>query len=274
MDHALWSPLIPVVEPDDPASLPATLAPGCTVLAPLIPRRLGTVKGRMWLRKVARARPLWGHYCVSDWTLRRLEKTDPLGLRVAQAAGSRGILTMDVPLYGFMTEGQRQRSQALHLHRLFSTLEKGPRLGIEVVPLLKALDDEGLGSQLDLLAEIGVHEAALYVREFLLEGDLRPIRRFVRGAHRRRIHPLLLGGFSRVSLQWGPATLAARHHYVLARKGLVLDGTGRPRRVQPAEYSPRTGRFLMKDDRATLCAHNFANAIERIRPAACRTFGA
>jgi hypothetical protein len=258
----------PILEPGDPASLPAGLPRDRPPWVPLAPDRRGRARGRRWLRGLATAP--WGHFCVSDHVLRRLETADPLGLRLARDAGVAGVVTMDVPVYAFMTAAQRERAQALHLHRLLRTMDGAPRHGLGVVPLVKALTMLELDRQLDLLEELGVRRAAVYAREFLLERDDTLLRRFVRGAHRRRIRPLLLGACGRRAASWGPVDLAARRQYVLARRGEALRADGHRERVVEATWSRGARRFLMPGRRSDLCTHNYWMLHQRLRPVGAR----
>jgi len=252
----------PILEPGDPSSLPPSRL--ATAYVPLRADRRGRGVGRKWLHLRPQGLRLWGHSCVSDRTLRRLRVLDPLGLKVAADLGATGILTPDVPLYGFMTPAQRERAADRHLHRLLRTIELAPRQGLDVTPLVKALEAEALDGQLDLLDELGLERAALYARELLLEHDALLLRRFVRGCHARGLHPLLLGAQSPRALAWGPAELAGRHAYVLARRGLVLQANGRRRRLESVTYSSHARRFLVPGHHAALFTHNHLVAQHRI----------
>lgn len=252
----------PMLDPADPASAPTR--PSGRRYVPLRPDRRGRTVGRRWLRRLDQESPLWGHTCVSDVTLRRLERTDPLGLALAEDAGVRGVVSMDVPLYAFMAPAQVERARALRLHRLLRSVEEGPRRGLEIIPLIKALDAVDLSNQLDLAVELGLPRVALYARELLLERDETILRRFVRGAHARRLVPLLLGACTPRALAWGPAELAGAHHYVLARRGLMLDPRGRRRRVHEASYSEVTRRFLVPGDHGALADHNYERLAQRL----------
>lgn len=257
----------PILEPADPASLPDAPFDSATVYVPMRPDRRGRAVGRAWIAKVAQARTVWGHTCVSDRTLRRLERLDPFGLRLAGDLAVHGLLTPDVPLYGFMTAAQRERAADRHLHRLLRTIDRAPRKGFDVLPLLKALDVDALDVQLDLAQELGLRRVAFYAREYLLERDGSLLRRFVRGAHRRRLEPLLLGAQSPALLAWGPVHLAAHHPYVLARRGVFLDGRGRRRALDASRYSAVARRFLVPGDRRTLGTHNHLIVRQRIERA-------
>lgn len=217
----------PVLDPARPDSRPEGVPADEVVYVPLRPARGGGARGAAWLRPLAATRTVVGHFCVPDPVLLRLERRDPLGIGLASDAGVAGVVTMDVPLYAFMTHGQRERAATLHLHRLLRTLDRAPRLGLQALPLVKAIEPDALDHQLDLLQELGLDRAALYARELILEQDALLLRRFVRGSHRRRIRPLLLGAMSRRALRWGPADLASSHHHVLARRGRRLEPDGR-----------------------------------------------
>lgn len=247
----------PIVNALDPASIPTHVPDRVPVLLPLRPRRHRSRPPRISKLQV-------GHFCVSDHTLRRLEHLDPLGLATARAAAVDALVTMDTPLYKFMTPGQRQRAQAQHLHRLLRTLDRAPRLGLYPIPLVKGLDPSAIDEALDLLVSLGVPHAAFYARELLLERRFDLVRRFVRSAARRRVHPLLLGAFSPACMPWGPATVAGQHHYVLARRNALLLPEGRHRPLTEAHYSLLLGRFVLPGDRRGLCTHNYHQARQRL----------
>ncbi len=266
MQRPLETPFLPIVDPHDPQSLPTTLPRRAPALVALRPDRAGRSCGRAWLRRLAATRPVIGHFCVPDPVLRRLERSDPLGLRLARDAGITDIVTMDTPLYGFMTAAQRERASALHLHRTLRTIEAAPRHGLRPIPLLKALTVDDVSRQLDLAQELGIGDVAVYARELLLEHDGMVLRKFVRGAHRRRLQPWLLGAFSPRSLAWGPAVLASQHHYVLARRRHWLDRHGRRRPVDHPFYSTLARRFVTSNDVHGLASHNFAQARLLARP--------
>lgn len=253
---------LPTLQPDDPASLPD--ASFARAFVPLRPDRRGRPRGAAWIRMLAGRGDVWGHFCLPDSTLRRLERIDPLGLGLARRAGVRGIVSMDVPLYGFFSDGQRERAHARALHRIHRTVELAPREGLGVIPLVKALDLPTVDARLDLVHDLGLRAAAFYARELLLEHEGDVLRRFVRGAHRRGIRPILMGACSPRWMQWGSADLTSSHHYVLARRHEALERSGRRRRMAGPSLSWRTQRFIGPQDLRGTCTHNFLTIRDRI----------
>lgn len=245
---------LPTLDPHDPDSLPHGASGALFV--PLLPDRRGRAAGRRWLRRVGDRDRVWAHTCVRDRILARLERLDPLGLRLAGDVGAHGVVTPDVPLYGTMTTAQRERAEARQVQRLLHAAAAAERDGLEVLPLVKALDADGLARQLDLVVDQGLPRAALYAREFLLERQDDLLRRFVRGAHRRGLGPVLLGATSPGALRWGPACLVGHHHYVLARRGVLLDPRGRRTRLKEPRFCRAAGRFLLPGDHRSLGTHN------------------
>lgn len=183
-------------------------------------------------------------------------------------------VTMDTPLYAFMSPAQVSRAHAHHLHRLIRSMEAFPRRGIHAIPLVKGLDAATIDAQLDLLQDLGAHEAAFYARELLLEHDVDPVRRFVRGCHRRKLAPTLLGAVAPSATRWGPVRLAGMHPYVLARRNAWLPRIGPPRPLNEMAYLPGARRFVSPGDVQGLVDHNHAMAAARIaRTAATRIGG-
>lgn len=267
MHSASDSWYVPLIDPRACDSLPLPPHAARTLVTPLRSHR----GRRRDLTRALRRQPprrLIGHFCVSDRTLRRFERTDPLGLRAAKAMGVDACVTMDVPWYGFMTAAQRERAQAQHAHRWWSSLERFARAGIDPILLVKGLRAEEWNPQLDLAAAHGLHDCAFYARELLLEQNHETLRRFVRDAIRRRLHPLLIGAFTPRALAWGPATLAGLHHYVLARRGRVLQPHGAQVRLDAPEYSPFLRRWIDPIDARALASHNLARAQQILTPSA------
>lgn len=257
----------PVIDPTDPTSVPQS-GPRTPLVAPLRPDRRGRLRGRRMLRALAARRPVLGHFCYSDRTLRRLERADPLGLRLAAQAGVASCITMDTPLYAFMTPAQGERAWAQHAHRLHASLDAFPRAGVDPVPLVKGLAPAHWLAQLATLRELGVPRAAFYARELLLEGRPDLVQGFVRAAHRHGVHPLLLGAFTRHAAAWGRSTLAAHHHHVLARRHEFLLPHGTRRRLAGPEWSDLLRRWVGPADLGGLSTHNFLRARHLLRPGA------
>lgn len=249
----------PILDPRDPASAPLDLRSGETVLCALLPHGVSSNRRRRVREWADRAR-LVGHFCYSDATLQRLERDDPLGLRLARDAGIQECVTMDVPFYGFMTPAQRERAWHQHVHRLHASLERFPRAGIDPIPLVKGLSRAQWEPQFNLLTRAGVNRVAFYARELLLEGRHDQVERFVRRALRSGLRPLLLGAFTRRALTWGPATLASMRPYVLARRQRILLPHGSARALTDTEYSPLTRRWIFPGHVAGLATHNWRRA--------------
>lgn len=258
----------PILDPVDPRSVPLGLSSAQRAFVPLRPTQNRRPAGVRHLRRLAHRVRLVGHFCYRDATLRRLARHDPLGLALARALPLDACITMDVPLYGFMTAAQVERAWAQHRHVLAASLERFPRHGIRPVPLIKGLQSAAWEQQLELLRQCGVSEAAFYARELLLEHRAQELARLVRAANRRRIHLTLLGVFTPRALRWGPATLAAQHPYVLARRRELLLTHGGRARLQQPEYSHLLHRWLAPGDVQALTSHNWLRAQRLLTPAA------
>lgn len=256
----------PVLDPARPDTIPIGLRPRSRALAPLPPRLARFRRAGGAHRALSARLDLVGHFLYSDHDLERMERLDPLGVRAAQAAEVRACITMDTPLYGFMTPAQRERAWIRHLHRLHASFDAFPRVGIRPLPLVIGRDAHVWQGQFDLAHEAGSPGVAFYGRELLLEGGAEALRRFVRLAQRARLMPLLVGVFTPRALTWGRAELAARHHYVLARRGRLLTPGGRHRRVEGPEYSPLLRGWVGPAHVARLASHNFLQARRLLTP--------
>lgn len=263
----------PTLEPDRPTSYPTVLGRADDAFIPLTWRPRATTRTRLEL--VSDRWRLWGSFCVSDVTLAAFARHDPLGLATLSRLPVAGATTMDVPYYGFMTPAERGRALCRLVWAQHESLDAFDRLGLHCLPLVKGLAADEIVEQVDLLAEVGVAQAAFYARELRLEGDEAPLEAFVTACRRARVAPVLLGASRPVSRRRGPTAAAGIQHVVAARHRQWLTTAGRWRKATAPVRSAPLGRWVRPDDVAGLAAHNLLATRRRFEPEAGLTrFGA
>ncbi|MBI2077524.1 MAG: hypothetical protein HYT80_04010 [Euryarchaeota archaeon] len=247
------------MDPRDLDSLPNGLGANDETHVPLPPRREPLRRAPPWIRRLRDAHRLVLNFCYSDHGLLRWDALPGAAEQAVRRWSPAAALTLDVPLYGFMTQAQRERANARMAAAILRAVRTWEPAGIETVPLVKGLDADAWRPQLGLARELGLRRCAFHARELILEHNEEAVRAFVREAHRHGLRPILLGAFRWRSLA-AAIDAAASHHYVLARRGRILDRAGRVRKLQASNYSDLLRAFLRPGDVGALTSHNFLRA--------------
>ena len=244
----------PAIDPARPATGIRVLGRHDPIFVPLRPRARPRTRTRIAL--TARRWHTWASFVLPDASLAVYAARDPLGLAALGDLPLAGATTMDVPYYAFFTPAQRERS--LHRTRWVhaASLDAFDDRGLACLPLVKGLHPKDIDTQLAALEDLGVHRAAYYARELLLEHRPEPIDAFLRLSHRRRIHPTLLGATRPRPIHRGPHDLVSSRHFVAARRGLRILPDGRTRPATEPFPSRRLGAWVRPHDADALAAHN------------------
>ena len=250
----------PVVDPRDRNSLPGGLGANDEIHVPLPPRRGSLRRAPPWVRRLRDHHRLVLNFCYSDHGLLRWDASPGAAEDAVRRWAPAAALTLDVPLYGFMTRAQRDRATARMPAAVLRAVRAWEPAGIETIPLVKGLDAQTWGPQLELARQLGLRRCAFHARELLLEHNEEAVRDFVRLANRHGLRPVILGAFRWRSLVAAALDAAASHHYVLARRGRILDRAGRIRHLHATAYSDLLRTFLRPGDVSGLTSHNFLRA--------------